>query len=128
MKTLFLAWQNPESREWFPIGRLTQKIDHYSFVYIQGVQQAQKNQDFQPLTSFPDLSREYHSDTLFPLFENRIMRPSRPDYQHYLECLNLNSDEDDPLAILSGSGGKKATDHFEVFCCPQQDENGFCPN
>ena len=40
MKTLFLAWQSPETRAWFPVGRLDAdaKESKYIFKYIQGVE------------------------------------------------------------------------------------------
>jgi hypothetical protein len=125
MKTLFLAWQDPNSRFWFPIGRLTFEAGQFSFVYIKGAKSAKETSQFQPLTSFPDFDKLYQADHLFPLFANRVMRPSRPDYQNYLECLNIPQHTDDPMVILSRSGGKKATDHFEVFPCPEPDEHGL---
>ncbi len=125
MKTLFLAWQDPNSRFWFPIGRLTSESGQFSFVYIKGAKKAEETSKFQPLPSFPDFDKVYKAEELFPLFANRIMRPSRPDYQNHLECLNIPRHADDPIAILSRSGGKKATDHFEVFPCPEPDQNGL---
>lgn len=125
MKTLFLAWQDPNSRCWFPIGRLTYDGKKYQFVYTHGIAEAQAKFGFQPLISFPELHKVYTSDELFPLFSNRVMRRSRPDYRNYLELLNISMHEHDPIAILSRSGGRKVTDHFEVFPCPEPDENGF---
>ncbi|MGL5804674.1 MAG: HIRAN domain-containing protein [Xenococcaceae cyanobacterium] len=125
MKTLFLAWQDSNSRKWFPIGRLTFDGNQYQFVYIQGIKQAQDESNFQPLHSFPDFNKIYTSDELFPLFSNRLMRRSRPDYKDYIEWLNIPKNEDDPIAILSRTGGSKATDHFEIFPCPELDENGL---
>jgi hypothetical protein len=125
MKTLILAWQDPESRSWFPIGQLTFDGEHYQFVYIQGVKEAQTKCKFQPLPSFPSFNKVYTSVDLFPLFSNRLMRPSRPDYQDYIKRLNIPQTEDDPIAILARSGGRKATDTFEVFPCPEPDENGL---
>lgn len=125
MKTLFLAWQDPNNRSWFPIGRLTFESNEFTFVYTQGARNAAQESAFQPLYSFPNFDKEYRSEELFPLFANRVMRPSRPDYNDYLEYLNIPQHPDDPMAILSRSGGKKATDHFEVFPCPEPDENGL---
>jgi hypothetical protein len=125
MKTLFLAWQDPKSRYWFPIGQLTFDGEHYQFVYTQGVKEAQTKCKFQPLPSFPSFDKVYTSVELFPLFSNRLMRPSRPDYKDYIECLNIPQNEDDPIAILARSGGQKATDTFAVFPCPEPDENGL---
>jgi hypothetical protein len=125
MKTLFLAWQDPTSRSWFPIGRLTFESNMFSFVYTQGALHAEQKSAFQPLYSFPDFGRVYKSEVLFPLFANRVMRPSRPDYTDYIDWLNIPHHDDDPITILSRSGGKKATDHFEVFPFPEPDQNGL---
>lgn len=125
MKTLFLAWQDSNSRLWFPIGRLTFESGQFGFVYIKGAKNAENISNFQPLPSFPDFDKLYRSKDLFPLFANRVMRPSRPDYQNYLECLNIPQHTDDPMLILARSGGKKATDHFEVFPYPEPDQNGL---
>lgn len=125
MKVLFLAWQDPGSRLWFPIGRLQFDAGQYSFVYIKGAKDAEKKSGFQPLPSFPDFNQFYQSASLFPLFANRVMRPSRPDYENYLETLNVPKTTDDPIAILARSGGKKATDYLEVFPCPEPDKSGL---
>ncbi|MBD2773124.1 HIRAN domain-containing protein [Iningainema tapete] len=125
MKTLFLAWQDPNSRCWFPVGRLTFDGKKYQFVYTHGAVEARDKCGFPLVYSFPELHKVYTSDELFPLFSNRVMRRSRPDYRNYLELLNISMHEDDPIAILSRSGGRKVTDHFEVFPCPEPDENGF---
>lgn len=53
------------------------------------------------------------------------MRPSRPDYQDYIQWLNIPEERDDPIAILARSGGRKATDTFEVFPSPESNENGL---
>lgn len=89
MKTLFLAWKDPVSLAWFPIGRLTFDGKLYRFVYIQGVLSAHQKADFPPLWSFPDLDRVYESPELFPLFANRLLRRSRPDYPDFVKWLNI---------------------------------------
>ncbi|MEA5468964.1 HIRAN domain-containing protein [Spirulina sp. 06S082] len=125
ISTLFLAWQDPQSRSWFPIGRLTFDGELYKFVYIEGARNAQREANFSLLHSFPELTKEYKSIELFPPFANRLMRPSRPDYNDYIQSLNIPRDRDDPIAIFSRSGGRKATDTFEIFPCPKPDENGL---
>lgn len=125
MKTLFLAWQDPNSGSWFPIGRLTFDGTEYQFAYTHGVEEAQAKCDFQLLQSFPRLNEVYKSNELFPLFSNRLMPRSRPDYNNFVQWLNVPKHKDDPIALLARSGGRKATDHFEVFPCPEQDENGL---
>jgi HIRAN domain len=125
MNKLFLAWQDPKTRHWFPIGKLTFDGKEYQFIYTHGVKKAQAEPNFQLLHSFPKLDKIYTSSELFPLFSNRLMRPSRPDYQDYIQWLNIPQNEDDPIAILARSGGRKATDTFEVFPCPEINEDGL---
>lgn len=124
MKTLFLAWQAPANRAWLPIGRLQFDGEHYQFVYLRGARDAKRLHGFQPLASFPRLEEVYESDELFPLFANRLPSRSRPDYDEYVECLNVPRDEHDPIALLSRSGGARVTDNLEVFPCPELDESG----
>lgn len=124
MKTLFLAWQDPESRSWFPVGRLSNVNGIYRFVYTHGAREAQEKCSFHPLESFDSLEEAYESDELFPLFSNRIPRPTRPDYGSFIKWLNVPADQDDPIALLARSGGKRQTDYFEVFPCPERDEKG----
>ena len=124
MKTLFLAWQHPNSASWFPIGRLTFNGKEYQFNYTNGVLEAKLKCGFEPLPSFPDFNKVYTSQKLFPLFSNRVMPRSRPDYPEFVQWLNIPQHEDDPIALLARSGGKRVTDKFEVFPCPEPDENG----
>ncbi len=124
MKTLFLAWQDPNSRTWFPIGKLTQEEGLYHFTYLQGALTAQSEAGFSPIVSFPDFHHRYSSAALFPLFANRLLRRSRPEYSDFLQWLNLPEEANDPIALLSRSGGRRKTDSFEVFPCPEKDEQG----
>jgi len=120
MKTLFLVWREPIRQEWVPVGKLSRKVDHYVFQYTKG---AQKNSTFRPLTSFPSIDVKYESDKLFPLFANRIPEASSSDYPHYLEWLDV-ANGDDRLALLARSGGRRATDAYEVFACPELEADG----
>jgi hypothetical protein len=123
MKKLFLAWQEPKTRHWFPIGCLEFDGDRYHFFYIQGVEKARR-EGFTSVYSLPELDKTYSSTKLFPLFSNRLMSRSRADYPKYIESLNISAGEDDPMTVLSRSGGSKATDTYEVFPCPEIDKKG----
>ncbi len=123
-KILFLAWLDPISRYWFPIGRLTFDEGVYQFVYTQGVKEAEEKCAFKPLSSFPRLDEIYTSTQLFPVFANRLMSRSRPDYSSFIEWLNIPNDKNDPIAILARSGGERETDTLAVFACPEVDELG----
>ncbi len=123
MKKLFLAWQEPKSHHWFPIGCLEFDGNKYHFFYIKGVEKARR-EGFTSVYSLPELDKIYSSTELFPLFSNRLMSRSRADYPKYIESLNISKGEDDPMTVLSRSGGSKATDTYEVFPCPEIDEKG----
>ncbi len=124
MPTLFLAWQDPERRTWYPIGRLTSREGLYTFVYTKGAEQARERAGFQTLTSFPELYTAYVAEELFPLFTNRVLPQARPDYQEYLQWLSIPASEHDPVAILARSGGRKVTDSLEVFPRPERTSTG----
>lgn len=114
MRTLFLAWQAPEERAWFPIGRLEADTEQafYRFCYTRGADEA-RQAGFHPIASFPSLRECYESTELFPMFRNRVLGSQRRDFPAYLESLAL--DVADPLEILAISGGERQTDSFEVF-------------
>ena len=115
-RTLFLAWQDKENREWFPIGRMDADSERrrYRFRYIGGVRRAQERARFMPLWEFPDLERDYEAPVLFPLFRNRLIAPGRADRRDYLRNLDL-AENADPIEILTVNGGYRVTDAYEVF-------------
>ena len=114
--TLFLAWQDDASREWFPVGRLEADLERslYRFRYTGGAERAQCTKGFPLLMEFPQLRGNYESEVLFPTFTNRIMRQGRPDFESYMFNLGF-SEGIDPMATLAVSGGYRATDSYEVF-------------
>ena len=125
-KTLFLAWQDrANTRQWFPVGRLDANLDcsEFRFRYINGAKRAQEEVGFSPLLEFPELERDYRSSDLFPIFQNRIMTPRRPDFPEYLRSLDL-AENADPIEILSANGGRRVTDSFEVFPELVKNEDG----
>ena len=101
-KSVYLAWQAPESRDWHVVGMLTELPDRYSFAYTAG---AAKSAKFIPFSGMEDLGREYVSEALFPLFKNRVLSAKRPEYPHFIQWLGLNQDDASPVAILERSGG-----------------------
>ncbi len=124
MNKLFVAWQDPASRQWFPIGRLQADGDNFVFSYTRGALRAQEESAFEPLVSFPELRTTYIAEHLFPLFSNRLLPSSRPEYRNYLAWLGVGDTERDPVTILARSGGRKATDTLELFPSPERNERG----
>ena len=139
-RALFVAWQEPESRRYHVVGRLTRGtvLDYpelYEFVYTRGALEAADG-GFEPLLAFPSpatgLNRfggVFRSLALFPFFANRIMSPRRPDYEAYIASLGLTREEAaDPMTQLARSGGARATDPFELFPMPEirEESDGVC--
>jgi len=119
---VFVAWQHPERRGIYPVGRLMERsgTPRFEFTYIASVGEA-KTAGFSPFLAFPELDSVYRSDQLFPLFQNRLMPANRPDYPEYLRRLDLPADVG-PVTLLLRSGGGRATDRVELFGRPTFDQ------
>lgn len=123
---LIVAWRKQSNQRWFIIGFLQRELEEnnqcqYFFYYAKGVCQALDN-GFTPLfgeKNISELKKEYFSDTLFPVFSNRLMTKSRPEYPQYKEWLELE-DENNPLIELAKNNGVRATDSLQLFGIPQK--------
>lgn len=116
MKALYVTWQDPDTRQWYPVGRLTHKNGTYEFAYTRGAKASKK---FVPFGRMLDLGTVYLSNELFPLFANRMLPKSRPEYRDYLSWLGLEEGSADEIEVLARSGGQRATDSLEIVPCPE---------
>jgi hypothetical protein len=121
---LFLAWQEPVTRKILPIARLLKHNGDYEFAYINAVEEATRL-GFHPLLTFPDLDEVYITGELPPLFTNRLMPRTRPDFAGYLGELGLSVELAEPFAVLARSGGRRETDSLEVFSAPLSCADGY---
>ena len=122
MNALFVAWR-PEkaSSGWRPVGRLVHDGGLYRFCYTQGARQA----DFRPFSGMDDLEQVYESEDLFPIFKNRLLPKSRPEYEAYLRWSGFDPDNPpEPIVVLGVTEGIRQTDAIEVFPCPAPDAFG----
>lgn len=125
---LHLAWQDAASRRWFPIARLERRLVGFRFVYLAGFRTAAQA-GLAPLPAFPDPSRAYESERLFPFFRNRVMNRARKDFEvwvarmGYAEADALTEDEV-AFEVLARSRGRRSTDPFELFPSPQAKGEG----
>jgi hypothetical protein len=71
-----------------------------------------------------DLTATYESNELFPLFANRLLSKTRPEYKASLNWLNIRNSEDDPLTLLGRSDGLRGTDSLMVFPLPEKSSDG----
>lgn len=121
---LYVAWRSgrPESGGWWsPVGKLEHAAGVYRFAYTQGARHA----EFDPFPGMTNLDVVYESDKLFPLFANRLLSRSRPEYDAYLTWSGFDPNTPpDPLAILGVTEGIRQTDQLEVFPCPVPDADG----
>lgn len=123
MNSLFVAWRPPmpDQAGWRPVGRLEHDGALYRFWYTAGA----RKPDFRPFAQMDQLDRVYESADLFPLFANRLLSKSRPEYEAYLRWSGFDSDHSpDPIVVLGVTEGLRQTDAVEVFPCPVPDADG----
>lgn len=121
---LFVAWRAGDDAKgiWGPVGRLESIAEGYRFMYTRG---ARTLEGFRPFPGMSDLDAVYESKELFPLFANRLLPSSRPEYEAFLRWGGFDPDNPPaPIALLSVTEGRRATDAFEVFPCPSPDADG----
>lgn len=117
IEALYIAWQDPETRLWHTVGQLRRQDALYRFDYTRG---ARASSRFKYLGRMLDLDKSYYSHELFPLFSNRILNSSRPEYPDYVRWLAMNPDiENDPMQLLARSGGQRATDELYIYSQPE---------
>ncbi|TLD79855.1 restriction endonuclease [Helicobacter sp. MIT 05-5293] len=114
---LAVSWQAPKTRKWIPIGHLSYNNQQYEFYYTNGVKEAQE-QGFYPFARMNDLESLYTSeDVLLPVFANRLLSKSRPEYKLYQQWLGLD-EHSTPLDELARNNGIRATDSIELYLIP----------
>ncbi len=105
-----ISWQNPTSRDWVVVGKLSSNSDYYHFHYTEGA----KEDEFNGFVGMPEKHIKYSSKELFPIFKNRTLSKRRPEYPFFLQWLDLTSDATD-LEVLAASGGIRQTDNIQAF-------------
>lgn len=123
MNSLFVAWRPPmpDQTGWRPVGRLEHDGDLYRFWYTQGA----RKPGFRPFSQMENLEQIYESEELFPLFANRLLPESRPEYEAYLRWSGFDiGNPPDPILVLGVTEGIRQTDAVEVFPCPTPDADG----
>ncbi|MDR3569773.1 MAG: hypothetical protein P4L43_17250 [Syntrophobacteraceae bacterium] len=121
MNRLYLAWQEPSTRKWLPVGMLSFDGKLYRFSYTRG---ASESSIFEPFPKMKRLEEVYESEELFPLFSNRLLTKTRPEYNDFLSWLKMDKSEQNQLKMLALTGAARATDSLEMFACPSPTADG----
>jgi hypothetical protein len=111
-KSVYLAWQDPVTLYWYVVGLLTENKQGYSFNYTKGALESDK---FIPFSGMNEFNQTYVSDTLFPLFHNRLLSERRPEYPRFIAWLGLDKENTSPIDVLARSGGARGTDKLQMF-------------
>jgi hypothetical protein len=123
MSAFILNWQDPESRRWHPVGKLTRIEDFFVFAYTKG---SLDSPNFVPFGNMSDQKSLYISESLFPIFANRVINERRPEFSRYSAWSGLNyPGEVDPLLLMARMGGVRATDTLQVYPVPEKTADGF---
>lgn len=128
VQTLFVVWQDENSRSYYHIGTLSYYNGLYEFTYTSknGKKQlgdALKN-GYMVHPAFPDTTKFYHSKTLFPAFDRRIPSSDRKDYYEILADLGLNENAS-KMDILRATRGRLASDTYSFEQPLRLDENNW---
>lgn len=115
---LLVAWQNPQSREWIPIGNLYYENNRYKFCYVKGIIRA-KEVGFIPFVKMHDIEAVYIADEIFPQFANRLLAKSRPEYERYQRWLGLDKNSTS-LEELAKNNGVRVTDNIQLYAIPKK--------
>ena len=121
--SLIVAWQHPTSRLISPVGLLEHGTG-YRYRYLR---RAPAVEGFLPFLGFPQWDQTYLALRLFPLFQQRIMSPRRPDFRQFLRQLDLDENAS-PWEQLARSEGRRTGDTVQVFPIPvvQPDGSSTC--
>jgi HIRAN domain len=115
---LWVVWGEPDDGTRRVIGQLWREPSGFAFAYVHGRDMDRaKQKGFRPLAEFPeerDFSSPYRSSYLFVTFAQRIPSPKRRDFHQIMESWGVDH-TDNPLEVLSRSGGIQMTDRIELL-------------
>lgn len=108
---LYLIWHDRKTKKQYIVGTLT-KNGKYEFEYSNEIEEAMEN-GFNLLIAFPDKSKKYENDMLFPAFATRLPDEKRVDIDTILEKYKMK--KYDAYELLKRSGAKLPIDDLEFI-------------
>jgi hypothetical protein len=115
MKSVFVIWKNIEDGMWHPVAKLTRSDSGYSLNYTKGASHV----SFIPFPRMKDLTKIYHSSSLFSFFSNRLIPVNRPEFRKMLAWSSIDIEKYDELDLLGIAGGERKTDEFRIIPEPE---------
>lgn len=122
VSSLFVTWQEPESRRIYPVARLVRVASgEFEFAYIRAALAAQR-QGFSGLPGFEDLAQVYLSSELPALFEShKVSRgrrvPLEGEFGSFVEPANDALDAA-PVTIFVPRTAGTSPERLEAFAPP----------
>ncbi|WP_203248301.1 HIRAN domain-containing protein [Sporosarcina beigongshangi] len=115
-KSLWVVWQNSESRLHYHVGTLSHYNGQYEFTYTWQSEGNQKVRDalqngYMLHPSFSHLEKTYTATKLFPAFDRRLPSDIRADFNHILDEFHLDKTAS-KMELLEQTRGKSANDTY----------------
>ncbi|OBT12019.1 hypothetical protein A9264_16105 [Vibrio sp. UCD-FRSSP16_10] len=120
MKSVFVIWKDNQDGMWHPVAKLTRFEAGYRLNYTKGA----NHENFIAFPRMENLSKVYHSSSLFSFFTNRLIPTNRPEFKKMLKWSDINLTGYDELDLLGISGGARKTDDFRIISEPEVTETG----
>jgi len=115
-RKIYLIWQEAAHRSRFVVGELQEESNGgYVFRYLPrpDLDDALKS-GFSCYPSFPDLNKEYRENVI-ESFSMRLPSRTRNDFKELLKYWDVQDSNLSDFDLLSITGGRLATDHFEFI-------------
>lgn len=126
--TLLVVWQDTNSRLYYHVGTLSYYNDHYEFIYTNYGAGQRKLKDalengYMLHPAFPDATKVYKSNVLFPAFDRRLPSPDRSDFKAIMSDLGLN-ESSTKMDFLQQTRGRLANDTYSFEQPLRRENNG----
>jgi hypothetical protein len=113
-RTLFLAWQNPETRGWHTFARLQKFKNDYELMFTRGADHIKAI----PLDMLGlNAKKRYLSSDLLPIFRNRLPSRRRSDFEKMSNWLALTGEESE-IDLLARFGLIAGVDGVLIYPAP----------
>lgn len=116
VQSLWLVWQNPQTRTYYHVGTLSyyEGMYEYSYTYYskgEGKIDSALENGYMLHPAFPDPNKIYKSKELFAAFDRRLPSPDRVDFIAILSDIGLDENYT-KMDLLQQTRGRLANDTY----------------